>query len=69
MSDYYTAAELQEKTGTPAATYRWWAYMEMGPPSIKIGRRRVWKKSVIDAWLVSLESDGLKSVASGHLRD
>ena len=56
MAEYWTAVELEEITGTPASTWRYWAYVGQGPPSVKIGRRRVWKKTVIRAWLDSLES-------------
>ncbi len=56
MSEYYSAAELEEITGTPAATWRYWAYVKQGPASVKIGRRRVWKRTVVRAWLDSLES-------------
>lgn len=56
MSEYLTAAELEAKTGTPQATWRYWAHIGCGPPSFKIGRRRVWKRAVVEAWLAQLEN-------------
>jgi prophage regulatory protein len=57
LADYWTAPELEEITGTPASTFRYWAYIGQGPPSLKIGRRRVWKKTVIREWLDRLEQE------------
>jgi hypothetical protein len=51
LMEYYTAAQLQGLTGTPASTWRYWAHVGQGPASLKIGRRRVWKRSTVEAWL------------------
>jgi predicted DNA-binding transcriptional regulator AlpA len=48
---YMTAEELEEVTGTPASTFRYWATIGEGPPSIKLGRRRVWKRDQFEKWL------------------
>ena len=50
---YLTAEELEQLTGTPAATFRWWATQapESGPPSHRLGRRRVWPKDAAMKWL------------------
>jgi prophage regulatory protein len=50
-AEFMTAPELEELTGTPASTWRYWAHIGQGPASFKLGRRRVWKKSVVLAWL------------------
>jgi prophage regulatory protein len=54
-SQYYSAEQLEQLTGTPASTWRYWAHLGTGPTSIKIGRRRVWKRSSILAWLEAKE--------------
>jgi prophage regulatory protein len=54
-AEFMTAPELEEFTGTPASTWRYWAHKGQGPASFKLGRRRVWKKSVVLAWLESQE--------------
>jgi predicted DNA-binding transcriptional regulator AlpA len=55
-TDYMTADELEELTGTRASTFRYWASIGEGPASFKLGRRRVWKKSTVLAWLESQET-------------
>jgi prophage regulatory protein len=55
-AEYLSAPQLEQLTGTPASTWRYWAHIGSGPASLKIGRRRVWKKSTVLAWLESLEA-------------
>lgn len=54
-SEYMTAAELEQMTGTKASTWRYWAFTGDGPPSFKLGRRRVWKRAVVLKWLAQQE--------------
>jgi prophage regulatory protein len=54
-AEYLTAPQLEQITGTPASTWRYWAHIGQGPASFKLGRRRVWKRSVVLAWLESQE--------------
>jgi prophage regulatory protein len=49
------AKDLEALTGTMAGTWRYWANIGEGPGSFKLGRRRVWKKSVIEQWLADQE--------------
>lgn len=53
---YLSAPQLEQITGTPASTWRYWAHIGSGPPSFKIGRRRVWKRSSVLAWLEAQET-------------
>jgi prophage regulatory protein len=50
-SEYMTSHELQEHTGIPASTWRYWVLTGDGPPSFKLGRRRVWKRATVMKWL------------------
>lgn len=50
------ARDLQELTGTKASTWRYWASIGEGPNSFKLGKRRVWRRSVILAWLAEQET-------------
>jgi len=54
-SDYWDSNDLESLTKTPASTWRFWAANGQGPASLKIGRRRVWKKSVVLEWLAGQE--------------
>ncbi len=38
-------------TGIPPSTFRYWASIGQGPPSFKLGRRRVWRRAVVLAWI------------------
>nr|WP_280410050.1 DNA-binding protein [Nocardia brasiliensis] len=49
------AKDCERLTGIPAATWRWWAHMGSGPTSFKLGRRRVWRRAVILAWIADQE--------------
>ncbi|MFE3002968.1 helix-turn-helix transcriptional regulator [Nocardia sp. NPDC059246] len=53
---YLQAKDCEELTGIPASTWRYWAHIGSGPVSFKLGRRRVWRKSVILAWIAEQES-------------
>ena len=55
-SDYLSSNDLEALTGTKASTWRYWAMTGEGPTSFKIGRRRVWKRSTVLAWLEAQES-------------
>lgn len=55
-AEYLTAPQLEQMTGTPASTWRYWAHIGSGPPSFKLGRRRVWKRSSVLSWLEAQES-------------
>jgi prophage regulatory protein len=54
-TEYMTAAELEDMTGTKASTWRYWAFTGDGPPSFKLGRRRVWKRAAVMKWLAQQE--------------
>lgn len=56
VSEYLDSAQLEELTGTPASTWRYWAHIGSGPASFKLGRRRVWKRSTVLAWLEAQEA-------------
>jgi prophage regulatory protein len=49
------AVDLEKLTGTKASTWRYWASIDSGPASFKLGRRRVWRKSAVLAWLAEQE--------------
>jgi prophage regulatory protein len=51
MTEYVDSEELERITGTPASTWRYWALKGQGPKSFKLGRRRVWKRSTVLAWI------------------
>jgi predicted DNA-binding transcriptional regulator AlpA len=50
------AEDLETLTGIPASTWRYWASVGQGPASFKLGRRRVWRRAVVDEWLAGQET-------------
>jgi predicted DNA-binding transcriptional regulator AlpA len=54
--DYMSSDDLEELTGIKASTWRYWASIGEGPASLKLGRRRVWKRATIMAWLEAQEA-------------
>jgi hypothetical protein len=55
-TDYYDTRDLQELTGIPKATWRYWHSVGQGPPSFKVGCKRLYRKTVVHQWLSDLES-------------
>lgn len=53
---YLQAKDCEALTGIPASTWRYWAHIGTGPISFKLGRRRVWRQSVIEAWIAEQEA-------------
>jgi hypothetical protein len=62
-SEFFMAPDLEELTGTPASTFSYWAGLDppQGPPSFKLGRRRVWRKTSALAWISKQEEAGTGS--------
>ncbi len=54
-TEYLSAGDLEAITGTPASTWRYFAHVGRGPASLKLGRRRVWKRSTVELWLAEQE--------------
>jgi prophage regulatory protein len=54
-NEYLDSLDLEELTGTKASTWRYWASIGEGPPSFKLGRRRVWRRSTVLAWIAEQE--------------
>jgi predicted DNA-binding transcriptional regulator AlpA len=55
-SEYLDSLDLEKLTGTASSTWRYWATIGQGPASFKLGRRRVWKRDVVLAWLEHQEA-------------
>lgn len=53
---YLQAKDCEELTGIPAATWRYWAWAGSGPENFKLGNRRVWRESVLRAWIAEQEA-------------
>lgn len=52
------ASDLEEMTGIPQSTWRYWAHTGQGPRSYSLGRRRVWDLEDYEAWLAEQRAAG-----------
>lgn len=43
--------ETAERLAVPVSTLRHWVHVGYGPPSIRIGKRRVFGESDVDQWI------------------
>lgn len=66
-TEYVDSGALEQMTGTPASTWRYWAYVGTGPASFKIGRRRVWRRADVVAWIAAQEAATGTDVAEARL--
>ena len=48
---YIDSKEMQARTGIAESTWRDWARRGIGPKSIRVGRRRLWKWIEAEQWL------------------
>ena len=53
-TEYLTLPEASELIRTPTGTLYQWRTKKIGPPSMKVGRRVLYKRSDLDAWLDSI---------------
>jgi excisionase family DNA binding protein len=53
MSDYLTTAELATLLRTPSETVRYWRHVGKGPRSFKIGRRVLYAREDVEAFIVA----------------
>jgi len=49
--EFFSSTDLEKLTGTKASTWRYWASIGTGPASFRLGKRRVWRKSDVMAWI------------------
>ena len=59
---HLTTAELADRTGIPAETFRYWRAMGRGPTYLKLGRVIRYRLADVEAW----ELSGLVEPLSRH---
>ncbi len=58
-SEFLVTRELAELLRTAESTVRYWRHTRTGPPSIKVGRRVLYRREAVLTWLVDRErADG-----------
>lgn len=53
MNDLDGTGAVADYTGIHEATLRYWRYENKGPASFKLGRRVMYRKADVDAWLAA----------------
>ena len=56
--DLLTTAEVVAITRAPASSVRYWRHVGMGPRSFRLGKRVVYRRRDVLAWITQCESDG-----------
>lgn len=51
MPEHLTTAEVSDVLRTPAETVRYWRHIGKGPKSFKVGRRVLYRREDVEAWL------------------
>ena len=58
MTRYLTTAEVGEMLRTPAETLRYWRACSTGPASFKIGRRVLYAREDVEAFIAAARAGG-----------
>lgn len=57
MADLLLTAEVAELTRTPAETLRYWRGLGKGPASFKLGRKVVYDRAEVEAWIAAQRAE------------
>jgi predicted DNA-binding transcriptional regulator AlpA len=66
-AEFMLLNEVAELTRQSPGTLRWLRHQGLGPPCVKIGRRLVFRRSAVLAWISQLEQE--QAGAEGQARD
>ena len=61
MPNYLTTAEVADLLRTPAETVRFWRHVGTGPRSFKMGRRVLYAREDVEAFIADA-----RKIAAGH---
>jgi excisionase family DNA binding protein len=68
MQDYLTTEEVAAELRTTPGTVRWWHSVGRGPKSVKPGRRRLYLRSDVDAYVRASRPGGLAAAEKTSAR-
>jgi len=55
LPELLTTAEVASITRAPVASVRYWRFSGTGPRSFRLGRRVVYRRTEVEAWLAEQE--------------
>lgn len=56
MTEYMTTEEVAEHLRTSASTVHYWHHKGIGPESFKLGRRRLYARKDVEAWVAGAKA-------------
>jgi predicted DNA-binding transcriptional regulator AlpA len=62
--DLMRVPEVAQLIGVPEATLRFWRHINAGPPSAKLGRRVVYRREDVLAWIEAQFANDPSAAAS-----
>jgi excisionase family DNA binding protein len=60
--EFMTTEELAELLRTSRGNVHYWRHIGKGPPAVKVGRRVLFRRADVEAWLEDHESDPAERV-------
>lgn len=51
MAEYLTVEDVAELVRVSPSTVHWWAHVGRGPRSFRVGKRRLYAKADVEAWI------------------
>lgn len=57
MPEWLTTTDLAELVRCPESTVRYWRHLGTGPQGVRVGRRVLYRREAVDAWLAQREAD------------
>jgi len=65
VPELLTIAEAAELLRAPVATLRYWRHLGTGPRSFRLGRRVLYRRDDLDAWIDARHDQGQNWAESG----
>lgn len=56
--EYLTTADVASITRSPEATVRYWRHIGYGPKGFRVGRRVLYRRADVEAWLAECARAG-----------
>lgn len=55
MKELLSTKEVSREWGISEGTLRWWRHADDGPASFKLGKRVVYRRNAVEAWIADQE--------------
>ena len=59
-----TRVEVAEHLRTPVTTLAQWAHRRIGPPFMRVGRKTLYRRADVEAWLEEQEQERREAVGA-----